>query len=465
MLLRSLLTLTLCSGLLASVPSTSEAIEWPSLFGSERGAEVGTATWWKANKKRAVFVPGNGYQVPGVEGYFDIKGRPIDAPVDEVITSLTDPIQEEKGLLPGIDPKKNYKELKQAVGYGVNESAGKTALARGNEAYAKKQYASAASLFRAAANRWPSSAIESEALFKLAESHFFQDNYVDARDAYNELVTKHANTPNLDTLIKRQWEIARYWEKHHMEYKQAWTLQPNFLDKTRPTFDTLGQAVKTYESIRLNDPTGPRADDSIMATAGIYFREGRFNDADYHYSLLRTEYPRSEFQFDAHILGLQSKLKKYQGPDYDGTPLEEAEKLLKQIRTRFAGRLTSEEKDRLREAQAQVEMASDERLLKMGQYYEGTEHFGAARHYYAELARKNPNSPGGKIATERLASFGGRPAVPEEKLAWFVDLFPENRERARVARIPELSGKGDTRLATKPRDDSNVQPASATTTR
>ena len=121
-----------------------------------------------------------------------------------------------------------------------------------------------------------------------------------------------------------------------------------------PLFDTLGRAMKVYENIRLNDPTGPLADDAIMATANSYFRRGRYNDADYQYDLLRKEYPRSDHQFNAHVLGLQCKLRKYQGPDYDGTPLEEAKQLVKQQQMQFAGELDRDQRQRLAEIDAQV---------------------------------------------------------------------------------------------------------------
>ena len=39
---------------------------------------VGSADWWKYNKDDAVFTPGKGYSVEGVEGYFDQSGRPLD---------------------------------------------------------------------------------------------------------------------------------------------------------------------------------------------------------------------------------------------------------------------------------------------------------------------------------------------------------------------------------------------------
>src|SRR4051812_24990516 len=160
------------------------------------------------------------------------------------------------------------------------------------------------------------------------------------------MVAKYSNTRYMDALIEREWNIARYWEKYE-DYNPDWALTANAWDKTRPWFDTIGHAIKTYDSIRLNDPTGPRADDAIMATANIYFARGKYEDADYHYTLLRKEYPRSELQFEAHLLGLQAKLRKYQGENYDGTPLEEAKVLVKSLNTQFGGRLSAEEKQRL----------------------------------------------------------------------------------------------------------------------
>ena len=54
--------------------------QWPwSAWGEEE--PTGTPEWWKKHKKHAVFDPEKGYQVEGVEGYFDGDGRPIQGPV------------------------------------------------------------------------------------------------------------------------------------------------------------------------------------------------------------------------------------------------------------------------------------------------------------------------------------------------------------------------------------------------
>jgi outer membrane protein assembly factor BamD (BamD/ComL family) len=220
-------------------------------------------------------------------------------------------------------------------------------------------------------------------------------------------------------------------------------------DRSRPWIDTVGHAIKTYDKIRLNDPTGPRADDAIMATANIYFRRGRFDDADYHYSLLRTQYPRSEMQFEAHLLGLQAKLRKYQGADYDGTPLEEAKHLVKQLRLQFAGRLSNEERERLTTVEGQLNLEIATRDYRMAEFNDGTKHYGAARYYYRQVIQKYPDTELAKQARDRLAQIGDEPDMPAKRLAWLVDLFPESSERSRVANIPEIK-EGGGRLVRQP---------------
>jgi outer membrane protein assembly factor BamD (BamD/ComL family) len=420
--------------------------DWP-WSGFREEAPVGSAPWWKKQKKKAVFEPGKGYKVEGADGYFDGDGRPIQGPVavERVIEAGED--TEPGGLIPALDPKAQYNKVKTAVGLGPNEQFARQAYAEGDRLFRERDYKSAAKQFQQAVERGPHSPIEQDAMFMEAESYFFDDRYIKARDAYDALVKEHPNTRYLDTVIDRQWKIARFWEEKSRQNRDL-PLTPNAWDKTRPWFDTLGHSVKTYDNIRLNDPTGPRADDAIMATANIYFERRRYEDADYHYTLLRHEYPRSELQYQAHLLGLQAKLRKYQGEDYDGTPLEEAKKLVKQLRTNFAGQLPTEEKERLRTVEAQLNLEIATRDYRMAEYFDGTKHYGAARHYYAKVIKNHPDTELATKAQQRVTEIASQPDKPTKPLARIVDLFPESSERTRVARIPELQKGG--RLAKVP---------------
>ena len=375
-----------------------------------------------------MFEVDQGWKVEGVDGYFDDDGRPIQGPVatERIVEAGED--DDEVGLIPGLDPRVQYGKMKEAIGLGPNEQFAREAYTDGDRLFRETKYHAAAKKFEEAVDRGPHAQMEQDAMFMLAESYFFGDRYIKARDAYDALVKEHPNTRYMDTLIAREWEIAQFWEKYE-DYNPDWTLTPNGYDKTRPWFDTIGHAVKTYDNIRLNDPTGPRADDAIMATANIYFRRGRYDDADYHYTLLRTQYPRSELQFEAHLLGLQAKLRKYQGADYDGSPLEEAKQLVKQLRMQFAGRLSPEEKERLRVVEGQLNLEVATRDYRMAEYNDGTKHYGAARYYYAagdpevsehRAGHAGPRSDGRDFHRARAAAeaFGVvRRPVPGEQRA------------------------------------------------
>jgi outer membrane protein assembly factor BamD (BamD/ComL family) len=458
----------LFSALVSATPTCVRA-DWPWSGWFSDPPPVGTADWWKKNKNRAELEVGKGWKVPGIDGYFDQDGRPMNGPVSServVRATVESTKQSDEGLIPGLDPKVQYDRLKTAVGLGPNEQLARDAYTRGLTAFGAGEYGDAADEFAEAADRGRYAQFQQDAMYMLAESYFFDDRYIKARDAYDALIAKYSNTRYLDTVIEREWNIARYWEKYE-DYNPDWALTANAIDKTRPWFDTIGHAIKTYDNIRLNDPTGPRADDAIMATANIYFRRGRYDDADYHYTLLRREYPRSELQFEAHLLGLQAKMRKYQGPDYDSAPMEEAQKLVKQIRRQFAGRLKPEEQERLNVTEAELRHQIAMADFRMGEYYDGIQYYAAAQIYYTRVAQQYPETDLAAQARTRLAEIKDEPAEPPKRLAWFVELFPQSKEKARLAKIPEIQ-QGKTRLAQALGNEagpSGVSPASGTTAR
>ena len=398
----------------------------PSSYWSSSTAPPGTTEWWKHHKKEAVFVPGEGFQVAGYDGFFDERGRPIQAIA---------PVSFEEDAPTGLDqldPKYAYERVKSVVGQGPDQEAATTAFATGKSLYAQKNYREAVEHFEAAANKATEPALQQDARFMHAEALFFSDQYTDANDAYLQLVTDFPSTQYLDKAIARQSAIARFWHDLHNS-DPKWPVTPNLFDPKRPRFDTLGHALKTYENIRLNDPTGPLADDALMATANAHFLRGYWDDADYHYELLRREYPNSPHQLNAHLLGLQSKLRKYQGADYDANALEEAKQLSKQLRIQFGHELPAEEQARLREIEAMINRNRATRDWEMAKFYEEREYYKAARYYYTQLIEGFPNSELATQAREQIAAIRDKPDTPPERLGWLMQVFPESRDRAAIS--------------------------------
>ena len=318
-------------------------------------------------------------------------------------------------------PEQAWKDAKKAFGYGPDEKIAREAFAEGQKLFKEKKFEEAAGQFHTASWRWPDSLLEEDSLFLEGESYFFADKYSSAFDAYGLLLKQHDNSRYLDTVMQRAFAIGRYWEQvddkaHH------WPVTPNVTDKTRPWFDTAGNAISAYNMVRLHDPTGPLADCSVMAIANYHFRHGDWEEAAYHYDLLRKDYPKSKFQKEAHLLGLQSKLRMYQGARYAAEPLKDAKEIATQTLTQFHGRL-GEEESRVAETRAQIIAQEAAREWEVAQYYDNKKQFGAARYYYRGILEKYAQTPYGEKARSRMEEIKSEPDTPPNRFKWLTEVF------------------------------------------
>lgn len=308
-----------------------------------------------------------------------------------------------------------------------NESLAEQQFKQAEEAFEQKRYDEAASLYNKASHHWPDSPVEEDSLFMLGECYFFMDKYPSASDAYAELLKKYENSRHLDKIVLRQFRIAQYW-LDLQRYSPRFTLNPNLMDRTRPTWDTRGNAIKAYDSVRMSDPTGPLADDSIFATANEYFLNDQFDNADYHFSLLRSEYPKSEHLIKAYILGLRAKLRKYDGPQYDSQPLAEAEELIDQMLSQFGPEL-GDERERVIQAGRAVRAQMAQRDYEMAEFYCKTRHYGSASVYFNNVVKDFPETKFAEMSQARLEEIKDLPPVPPERLKWLANLFPGQSKR------------------------------------
>lgn len=376
------------------------------------------AAWWAANQHRKQYVKGRGYYVEGESGFFDHEGRRITG---ESPTALV----EEEGILDRLAPKKTFASMKKAVGQGPNEAKARAALEAGDTLFRQKQYAKAAKEYRKAYKGWPDSPLEEEAIFKAGESEFFADHYSKAEDEYGLLIKKFASTQYVSQVMTRRFAIGRYWEQYDRAHPH-WPITPNLIDKSRPRFDTIGHAMKVYERIRLDDPTGPLADDAVMATANAHFLKGHWEEADYNYGLLRSEFPKSEHQFQAHLLGLRCKLLRYQGPGYEGAPLDEAEDLATQLLTQFSHELSGE-RERVAQVRAGIRHQRALRDFELAEYYDTGKYFGASRMYYARIVEDYPDTQLAAESRKRLDLIKAEPDSPTPPLDWLVAWLPQSK--------------------------------------
>jgi len=349
----------------------------------------------------------------------------------------------------GDNIKRRWKKL---LGRGPNEKVAREALAEADALFRERRYKEAITKYKVAVDRWPDSVIEEDAMWQLAESYFFTDQYPKAEDQYDELVKKYANTKYLDRIAQRQFVIAQYWiaidQKAHLP-----VIVPNLADRSRPLFDTRGRALKAFDHVRINDPRGPLADDSIMAAANSHFLDRQWLDADYFYGLLRSEYPDSDFLLQAHLLGLQAKLRAYQGPGYEGGILEEAEILADQVLVQFPDQLGREEEERLMKTRGEIAAQQALRHWQRAEFYAKGKHYASARIYYAMIAQDYPKTQLAEQARDRYLAIKDKADVSDDPFPMLTRVF--NPDALKEAELDAMA-EAETQIARQ--DESGIAP-------
>ena len=239
-----------------------------------------------------------------------------------------------ESLLQSLDWREAEKKKKI---HFVNPPEAMLAYHKGEDLMKQKKYKEAQEVFwKECAEKYKDYPIREDATYMSGECYYFQQLYADAEDQYSLVVKEYTATKHLDEISRRKFEIARRWlgfkpnqsgiitasdvrpvnfddpsstPAPTMDYKEpsgiTYTVPilPNFVDKTRPWFDTQGPRSSALKSIWLNDPTGPLADDSLMLSASYYLRKGDYVEADHLYDLLRKEFPKSRHLENAYVLG------------------------------------------------------------------------------------------------------------------------------------------------------------------
>jgi outer membrane protein assembly factor BamD (BamD/ComL family) len=323
---------------------------------------------------------------------------------------------------------------KKLTGRGPNKEAAKQLYREADDLYRQAMRAEpdkkahlfslAAPKFAEAAERWPKSALAMDGYFMAGEAYFFADQYPKANLEYEKLIKEFPNNRFLDIVDQRRFALAKYWLDANRDSPEG-MFYANFWNKTRPWRDARGHGLRVYDKIRIDDPTGRLADDATLAAANEHFGKGKYVKADEYYTDLRSAYPTSEHQFTAHFLGLKAKLLSYQGPAYGGTVLDEAEKLIKQMRRQFPQE-SEKEREYLDRSAAEIRYRMAERLSFLAEFHDKRNEYRAAEHYYAQVVQKFRDTPLAARAEERVGQIAGLPPVPAQQLPWLVALFPES---------------------------------------
>jgi outer membrane protein assembly factor BamD (BamD/ComL family) len=252
-----------------------------------------------------------------------------------------------------------------------------------------------------------------KAEFYLAESLYQRGKLVKAHDAYEKLIADYPGTQFLDKAVAREYAIAGTWlaaiDPKAKPEDQA-SMQARW-DGKFPMVDTGGFALSALEHVRHHDPTGPLADDAVLKIADYHYANQNWDDAALYYDQLVTDHPKSPFVQQAILSSIDSKMKGYIGPEYDGSGLEQAKNQVVQTMANFPTerQVSHERDDALKNVLNVIDEQMAERSYRIGEHYLWTGKVAAAEYCFAKIPAKWPKSPYAKQAKEQLAKIATMP--------------------------------------------------------
>ena len=249
------------------------------------------------------------------------------------------------------------------------------------------------------------------AQYYMAESQFQRGKYVDAHDSFEKLQSVYPASDYRDKLVAREYAIAQIWNLQDDPNAPKDKILPWYrrFDGGLPIIDTAGYALKAFEHVQHNNPTGELADDAAVQVAEYYMKHNDYESAAIYYDqfIATPEYAKSPYLQKVQHAAIDSRLKAYLGPEYDASGLEKARELVKKTLSTFPEQEASYEG--LYHTLDVINNAEAEKYFLTGSYYKRVHKVASAEFYFGKIPQRWPGSPWAAKAKAELALLAKMP--------------------------------------------------------
>ena len=333
----------------------------------------------------------------------------------------SNPYEEPVGLrrLWGEDEKKsiNLPEAEGSKRTAMDEKA-RVDLEEAKRLYQAQDYAKSEKMFEkiAKAKKLRQDVVE-DAMFYYGESQRLQGNYRDATANLKNYVRSFPYGKYASQANERLFDVANYWLNETRDEMKNFEKNPGTINlasysptnwfhfgRDMPFNDVEGNALQTLEEVRLNDIRGKLAEKALFYVATVKFFRGDYKDADFFYSQLVEQHPKSELAEKAMKQSIICKQIANGGTAYDTRLVEQCRKYLEEYQRSYPGK----DADWIQKQLVSIHYQQADRDYNVGEFYRRTGHLGSAYFYYELVRRRYPNTEYAKRAETRMAELKTR---------------------------------------------------------
>src|SRR5262249_48722455 len=147
---------------------------------------------------------------------------------------------------------------------------------------------------------------------------------------------------------------------------------------------------------------------AVLKLADYHYANQNYEESGLYYDQLISDHPKSPFVQRAQLASIDSKMKDYGGPAYDGAGLDQARETIKQTAAMFPERQAGTS-DELYHTLDLINAQQAERAYHVGEFYRRTGKVTSAEFSFAEIPARWPKSEWAKKAKVQLAELAKMP--------------------------------------------------------
>lgn len=227
--------------------------------------------------------------------------------------------------------------------------------------------------------------------FMKAERFYARRNFEDAIKAYDKFLDEYPESWLYESALERKYAMANRFLNGEKRRVLGFVYLPAY-----------EEGVKMMREIADRAGPSPIGYKALVTLAESQRRKGKFLDEYETWASISDRWPTGDQGREAQLGMAYSLHSAYKGPRFDSASLSAARTYYENIEERYP---------HLKEDYAiegKIDMVNEQRAYKeyhVGQYYERTENFEAARITYASVVGRWPGTTGARLSQKRLEAI------------------------------------------------------------
>jgi outer membrane protein assembly factor BamD (BamD/ComL family) len=355
-------------------------------------------------------------------GVLDFQSNPYDPPSGIQLWGKDDP--KDATTLPGAEGSKRT----------LYDDKARVDLEEAKRLYKAQEYAKAEKIFEKIVKaKKLRQDVQEDAAFYYGECQRLQGNYRDAEANLKVYIRAFPYGKYASQANERLFDIANFWlnatrdemkefEKNGGSTFKLASYSPAgwfHFDHDLPFNDTEGHALAILEEVRLNDIRGKLAEKALFYIATVKFFRGDYKEADFFYSQLVEQHPKSDLTEKAMKQSIICKQIANGGTQYDTRLVEKCRKYLEEYQRAYPGK----DAEWINKQLVSIHYQQADRDYNIAEFYRRTGHPGSAYFCFELVRRRYPNTEYSRKAETRMNELRSR-AEDEQKNARVEPILP-----------------------------------------